>query len=985
MPETVLRFAGFRLDLAAGRLFRGDEPIALRPKTFATLCALAARPGELVTKDDLLDAVWPGVAVTDDMPRFSVRELRRALGDDPASPHLIETVHGRGYRFIAPVRVGGGRHGGSAAAPSSALATIVVGRDVELATLAAWLAAAERGERTVGFLAGDAGIGKTTLVDALLAEAGRRDDLVIARAECREVIGVDEPYRPLLEALQGLAAGPARDAAVATLRVHAPTWLAQLPSLLAADEEAVLRQRLFGATGERMVREFAGWIDAMSSVAPLLLVLEDLHWSDRATLDALAAVAHGRSPARLLVLATYRPVDAIVANHPLRGLVQELRRKRLGADLTLSVLTRDAVRAYIAARFGTTAADDAALVAFVHDRSDGNPFFMTAVADQLAAAGAIVPDGASAPGGTAVDTLGGLGIPDTLREMIERQLDALEPATLLAVEAGAVVGNEFSAAALAGALGIGDFGAPRAGDGRASGATERDALDDCCNALVRQERLLRRVGGALGDDASPRYAFRHTLYRNVLYQRLAPSRRRRLHQGAGEHLEAHRRNDPAAAAELGSHFERAGDHARACTYLGQAAETAQKRFADREAIAYLERALALLETMPPSEPRTQEELFLRLLLAPSLTVTQGHRSTALAASSARVDALRRDLGDTPGHLFALLNLFQFELMRGRLDAATDLAEHAFEIGASVSPIFVEAGHMATGICRCYRGELAVGRAHLETVADGAVHDSLPAIFDPRIVALSHLADRALVYLGHPDQAVARAEQCLARAAELGHPFSLAVAESTIARMYVVLRDPDRALDLAERALARCAEHGFQDIAHRTSIVRGWARAARGETDDVVDELLPLIETYERAGMVAITSAHVSVVEAAAAAGRLDDALHVLLAAARIVEETGERMEEAEVHRWRGELLLALRGRQAWPEARAWFEKARTVARAQGARWFELRAAVSLARLAADQGQRAAGHAELAAVVATFDEGHGRRDLLDAAALLERLQ
>jgi len=549
--------------------------------------------------------------------------------------------------------------------------------------------------------------------------------------------------------------------------------------------------------------------------------------------------------------------------------------------------------------------------------------------------------------------------------MIERQLDALAPATLTAVEAGTVIGNEFTAAALAGALGSSDVGA--------QGATELDALDDCCNALVRQEHLLRAVGGGPGADASPRYGFRHTLYRDVLYQRLAPSRRRRLHQAAGEHLESHQRTDPAAAAELGAHFERAGDHARAVRYLGQAAETAQKRFADREAIAYLERALALLETMAPSEPRTQDELFLRLLLAPSLTVTQGHRSTTLAASSARVAALCRDLGDTPGHLFALLNLFQFELMRGQLAAATDLAERALATGARVSPIFEEAGHMATGICRSYRGELAVGRAHLETVAAGAGHDSLPAIFDPRIVALSHLADRALVYLGHPEQAVARAEECLA------------VAESTIARMYVVLRDPDQALVLAERALARCAEHGFQDIAHRTSIVRGWARAALGETDEVVDELLPLIETYERAGMVAITSAHVSVVEAAAAAGRLDDALHVLLAAARIVDETGERMEEAEVHRWRGELLLALRGRQAWPEAREWFERARTVARAQGARWFELRAAVSLARLAADQGQRAAGREQLAAVVATFDEGHTRRDLVEAAALLARLQ
>lgn len=949
MPDQVILFPPFRLDLAAGRLFRGDDPVALRPKTYATLCALAARPGELVTKDDLLRDVWPGVAVTEDMPRFSVRELRRALGDDPAAPRVIETVHGRGYRFIATVRTAGvarlddddGRDGSAA---------IVVGRDAELATLADWLAAADAGERTVGFLAGDAGIGKTTLVDAFLARATTTlPDLVVARGECREVIGTDEPYRPLLEALHALAAGAHGGAVRTALRIHAPTWLAQLPSLLDADEETALRGRLFGSTSERMVRELAGLVEDLSATTPLLLVLEDLHWSDHATLDALVAVTRGRTAARLLVLGTYRPVETIVANHPLRGIVQELRRKRLCRALALSVLGRDAVRAYLGARFGTAANED--VVAFVHERSDGNPFFMTAVADQLAEADFVGPHR--------------LDVPDTLREMIERQLETLDPPTLAAVEAAAVVGTEFTPSSVAAALGEPD------------GETLEDRLD----ALVRQRRLLRTVGGGTrpGDDAT-RYAFRHGLYRDVLYARVTPSRRRRLHQATGEHLES--RSDAAVAAELGHHFEQSGDRTRAVTHLGRAAEIAQKRFADREAIAYLERALALLEVMPSSAARTQDELFLRLLLAPSLTVTKGHRSDALAVSSARVAELCRDLGDTPGHLFALLTLFSFELMRGRLDAATEIGERALALGPLVSPSFVGAGQMASGITRCYRGELEHGRRLLEgALTDPAV---LPAIFDPRIVSLSHLADRALVYLGYPEQAVARGEQCLARAAELGHPFSQAVADSTIARMFVVLRDPDAALRLAERCLALCADHGFADIAHRTRIVHGWARALRGDAPDIVDELVPLIETYDRAGMVAITSAHLSVVEAAVAAGRLDDALHVLLTAARLVEDTGERMEEAEVHRWHGEILVALGGRQAWPEAEAWFRRALDVARAQSARWFELRAAASLARLEADRGRGNDGRQALASVVAWFQEGFDLPDLREARSLLARL-
>ncbi|HXJ36141.1 MAG TPA: hypothetical protein VMS22_19080, partial [Candidatus Eisenbacteria bacterium] len=198
-------------------------------------------------------------------------------------------------------------------------------------------------------------------------------------------------------------------------------------------------------------------------------------------------------------------------------------------------------------------------------------------------------------------------------------------------------------------------------------------------------------------------------------------------------------------------------------------------------------------------------------------------------------------------------------------------------------------------------------------------------------------------------------------------------------------EPRLARDLAARALRLCAEHGYPEIAHRVTIIHGWARAMLGDTTDVVDELLPLLQTYgRRAGMVAITSAHLTVGEAATVAGRLDDAFGVVVEAGRLVEETGERMEEAEVHRWRGELLIALRGPEGWPEARTWFERALAVARAQSAKWFELRAAMSLARLDADQGRRADGRRVVADVLSWFTEGHERLDPTDARNLIGRL-
>lgn len=948
-----VRFPPFRFDPVAGRLWRGDEPVALRPKTFAVLNHLLARPGELVTKDDLLEAAWGDVAVGEDVVRVSIRELRRALGDDPETPRFVETVHGRGYRFVAPL---------AAEAPPPAPGTNpIVGRDGELAALRAWFDGTRRGARTIGLIAGDAGMGKTTLVDTFLSREVPAAAAWVGRGGCREVVGASEPYLPLLESLGQLAAS-GRERLRSTLAALAPMWLMQLPGIAPADEIDRLRARTVGAGGERMLRELADWVDVAAAKVPLVLVLEDLHWSDPATLDALMTLAHRRGAARLLVLVTYRPVDAIVADHPLVALRADLLRRGLCSELRLSGLSGGSYLASLAP------APPIALSTFIDERSGGNPFFMAALVNHLIARDVVAP---RADGWYLRDAgaLAEAGIPDSLRAMLERQLDALDAETRNVLEAASVAGTEFTSQGVAAAC----------------GDVSQERVEDRCDALVRQGRFLRATGEENWADGTTgaRYGFMHDLYRDVLYHNLPPARRRRLHQAIGERLE---RGAAGAAAtlvpELASHFERARDVDRAVDYLAQAAGAAQSRFADREAAAYIDRALILFAGAPPSPERIHREVMLRLTQGAALLVTRGPRDPELTRSCERVRALCEPLGGTPGHVLALLSLCVFELMRGRLDAAQDLADRALGFAERAVPAFLPAARLLAGLPRCYRGDLAAGALHLARAVGG---ESLPALapsFDPHLHALGNLAENALVQLGRPEEALARGRALLAHAGALGHPFALAFAENVLGRLEVLLRRPAQARAHAERALALCREHGLgAELRVRGQLIRGWANAALGDVMGATAELRPQLDAFgQRIGMPLVTSYHLMVAEVAFREGRLDDAQALVGAAAAVASDTGEEIEAAEIARWRA-CLAGARG--AGSEAEAHLLDALETARAQGARWFELRAGVALGAQWHEASRGDEVRRLLGSLVGCFPHALDLPDLVAARTLLDR--
>ena len=387
-PGGTILFPPFCLDLRAGRLLRGSQPVRLRPKTFAVLRYLVQRAGALVTKDELLDAVWADTAVTENTLTQSIGELRRALKDDSTPPRFIETVHHRGFRFIALTSGDSRVAGGASAASPSADNLLAVGRSAELRRLDEALSKAKRGQRQLVFVTGEPGIGKTTLIQTFLAGSAAIQ-LLVAGGQAVEQVGSREPYLAVLDALGRLARIADPQHVVSLLRRNAPAWLAQMPWLLEPSDAAALRQSLIDVQPERMLRELAVFLEEFSFTATLILVLEDLHWSDPSTVELLLMLAQRSDPARLLVIGTYRPAEASVQEHPILRAKQTLQVRRQCTEIALESLTRADIEEYLDRRF-PHAVFPKALAGLIHEHTDGNPLFIAAVIDQLLARGWLV-------------------------------------------------------------------------------------------------------------------------------------------------------------------------------------------------------------------------------------------------------------------------------------------------------------------------------------------------------------------------------------------------------------------------------------------------------------------------------------------------------------------------------------------------------------------------------------------------------------------
>jgi DNA-binding winged helix-turn-helix (wHTH) protein/tetratricopeptide (TPR) repeat protein len=960
MPEQQsLVFGPFRLDLRDERLRRGEEVLPLQPKPFAVLRCLVTQAGQLVTKDALLEAVWPGTTVSESVLTAAIRHLRRVLADRARTPQFIETVHRRGYRFIAPVVVPGPAprepqpagtwHPRQPVAP--VLADIFVGRQGELAQMHQWFSTALQGKRQVGIIAGEPGIGKTALVDTFVAQVAAVENLRVGHGQCVESYGVGEPYLPVLEALGRLCREPDGIRLASVLRQYAPSWLVQMPALLSPAEWEAL-QRTVGNTGQtRMLRELTEALDALTIERPLVLVLEDLHWSDRATLEWLAYIARRPDPARLLILGTYRPVEAVVQVHPLRDVLTELRQHKQCVEVALDYLCEAEVAAYLRQRFGDTrlAAD---LAHVLHQRTTGNPLFLIAMVDELVRQQVVCagPDGWEVRAG--VETIIAM-VPAHLRALIELQLAHLSSKDQTLLEAASVAGVEFSAATVAAAV-----------------ERAEEVVEARCTALAHQGQFLQACGHAEWPNGTVTacYGFRHALYQEVLYQRVPAGRQSRWHARIGTRLaQSFGENVGDMAAALAMHFVRGRLLPQAAQYLRQAGDNAMARSAHREAVEYFEQALSALSHLPEQHDGIEQAIDLRLALRSALQPSGDYRRilTYLREAEALAVTLNdhRRLGQILGFLSSYFNT------RGVHDQAIVAAERMLTLAAAGGEIVLQAlANLYLGNTYQYQGDyhraIDCFRQTVAALKGVQRRERFGQVNPPAVLCRAHLA-WCHAELGTFPEGRALGEEGLRIAEAVASLVSEMYAAWGIGLLALRQGDLPRALPLLERAVDICRDADLPNYLPRVAPTLGAAYTLRGRIDDAV----PLLEqgmeqamALERVDLQAFC--RLALGEAQLLAGHLEEAQALAECA----------LAHARTHQERGNQAYALRllgdiAAQRYPpdldQATAHYRHALALAGELGMRPLRAHCHFGLGTLYVKTAQREQARAELSAAIELY--------------------
>jgi TOMM system kinase/cyclase fusion protein len=855
-------------------------------------------------------------------------------------------------------------------AAGSAGLTPLVGREPEVGLLRERWAQVKDGPGQVVLLSGEAGIGKSRLVQVLTEHVATEPQAWLTPCQCSPYYQNSTLY-PMIELLDRVALRFEREESSQQKLNKLEGFLVQygLPLAEAVPLFAALLSLplttdfapLALSPEQQKQQTLHALLTILLRIAaqqPVLFVMEDLHWVDPTTLEFLSLLVDQGPTARILALWTFRPDFS----PPWTGRAHV-------TQITLNRLPRRQA-AEMTGRVAHGRALPAEVVEQVVAKTDGVPLFVEELTKMVLESGLLQErEEHYALRGP----LPPLAIPATLHDSLMARLDRLATVKGLA-QLGATLGREFSYVLL-----------------QAVAPWDEATLQRGLQQLVEAEFLYQQ-----GLPPQATYRFKHALIQDTAYQSLLRSTRQQYHQRIAQVLEARFPEICEIQPELlAQHYTEAGVLAQALPYWQRAGQRALERSANLEAVAHLMKGLEVLATLPDTPERAQQELDLQITLGPAWMALKGPAGPEVLHAYARARELCQQVGETPQLFQVLRGLWYFYLHRIELQTARELGEQLLTLAQQVGdPALLLEAHYALGNTLNYLGELATAQAHFAqgiALYDRQQHHAYAFRYgqDPGVVCRAY-AGVTLWYLGYPDQALQRSQEALTLARELAHPMSVTIALFFATWVHQFRREAYLTQERAEAVIALGAEHGFAVYPAAGTIFQGWVLAQRsrepgarqGQVEEGMAQMQQGLAAWRATGAAVFQPYGLALLaEASAQVGQHEAGLTLLAEALALTNDRGERRWDAELYRLRGELLL-VRSAEHEAEAETSFRQALDIARRQQAKSWELRVAMSLSRLWQRQGKRTEAHELLAPVYSWFTEGFDTADLQEAKALLE---
>jgi class 3 adenylate cyclase/predicted ATPase len=837
--------------------------------------------------------------------------------------------------------------------------TSFVGRDQEVALLADRWQQAIQGEGQVVVLSGEAGIGKSRIVETFCQLVSEEAHVTI-RYQCSPY-HIDSALHPIINQLEHAARFVADDSPTVKLGKletalrDAAGPLEEVVPLFAALLSIPTDDRYRAPDPDpqrRKERTLSALIDQfarLSQGGPILLIFEDAHWADATTLDLFSRVILRLPEMPALLIMTCRPeFRARWTGHPQ---VTALLLNRLG---------RRHCRAMVESIACKTLPPE--VMEQIIAKTDGVPLFVEELTKTVLESGMLQE---RAGVWLLTEPLPALAIPATLQDSLMARLDRLSSVKEVA-QIGATIGREFSYALLAGV------------------SSMREAeLKEALAKLAGAELIFPR-----GAPPAATYVFKHALVRDAAYETLLRSKRHQLHGQIAKVLEERFPETAETQPEiLAHHYTHAGLTEVAVQWWRTAGELAIKRSANGEATSHLSRALDLVRLLPKSPARDAGELEVRIKLSGPLIATGGYVTPELAQNYARAWELCATLGEQKHAFPVMYGQWVIPYVRGDMAAALENSQRFLRQAEQQADVgLLMMGHRIYGSSLVWRGDTAQGCEHLQRALSmyRPEHDQLAYVFSqqPRTAALAHLC-LALQHLGHLDQAMAAGWEAITEAKRIEHFNSIAYSLCFVSLLIMLRRDVATLKRTAGELLALAEQHNATYWARWAKPMLGWIKAQEGNIEAGIQEMQhSTAELQAQGANLWVPQTLLLEAEILGRAGQYQSAHRLLNEAQALIEPLDQRFYEAELHRVRGMVMFS--EDSDLDAAARNFDHAIDVARRQSSRFLELRACVSKARLCLKRGQREPARDILAPVYSSFSEGLDTADLVEARTLLAEL-